>query len=1001
MSGSRLTRWQERIPWLAIGLMAALAGFLALSWWAGGRMAAKTEAGMRQRLLRQATEIAGSINPELAKRLAFTKADVGSPAYERLRQLMTQSATRIPKCKWVYLMAARDGRIVFGPDNVKTTDPQYTPPGDDYQKPPAELKQAFVQRSAVVAGPYTDEWGCVVSAFIPVIDRYNGNVLAMVGVDILVDDWEFSQNAVRWSPPLVMLVLGSLMAIGSLAIRRRARRWGTGVLSLRSWIVGPTALAMLVGLVISGVYEYQVFVQNSRQTMASITAQTRGEWNRNLDTQIKLLKSHIDEIDANPALRQAWLKGDRTMLARQSQVIFEPLKREYGITHFYFIAPDRTCFLRMHTPERHGDSLDRYTLQTAVKTDEDAWGLELGSQGTFTLRYVRPWKLDGKTVGYLELGMELHHLVGQLVRDANIDTLSLIHKKCTTRQKFESGRRSFGFTGQWDDYPGFVVVHQTIPAIPAEVVKWFDEHQGKPESSNLFTVHQDGKRLSCGVLHLLDAAGEDVADLVVMRNVTAEMNAAWASIALELCLIIVIFCGVLALLWSITGMVERQIGTTIARLEEGEEKYRTLVGNLPAGVVVHGPDTAIQFANPMASILLGLTEDQMLGKAAIDPAWCFRREDGSKTPQAEYPVSRVLASGEPIHDQIIGVCRPDRVEPTWVLCNGYPVRDADGRLRQAVITFIDITGTRQANEQIRVAKERFQQLAEQSRNFVWEVDAEGRYTYVSDVITSVAGYAPEELIGKRHFHDLHPAEGREAFKVAALAAFARHEEFLNLENPIETKDGRIIWVSTSGMPILDANGVLLGYRGSDTDITSRKEAEEEIRQANQRFNLIAEQSRTMIWEIDKAGVYTYANPVFQTLVGYSPEELVGKLHFYDLVPSFRREAFKKIAFEMMARRESFHEHEDAIETKDGQLVWILSTGMPILDAHGDLVGYRGADTDISVRKKADLALKQKMQELERFNALTVDRELRMIELKKEINALLKAADQGEKYRIIE
>ena len=182
------------------------------------------------------------------------------------------------------------------------------------------------------------------------------------------------------------------------------------------------------------------------------------------------------------------------------------------------------------------------------------------------------------------------------------------------------------------------------------------------------------------------------------------------------------------------------------------------------------------------------------------------------------------------------------------------------------------------------------------------------------------------------------------------------------------------------MPILGANDVLLGYRGSDTDITEHKEAEEEIRQANQRFNLIAEQSLTMIWEIDKAGVYTYANPVFQTLVGYSPEELVGKLHFYDLVPSFRREAFKKIAFEMMARRESFHEHEDAIEAKDGQLVWILSTGMPILDANGDLVGYRGADTDISVRKKADLALKQKMQELERFNALTVDRELRMIEL---------------------
>jgi PAS domain S-box-containing protein len=134
-------------------------------------------------------------------------------------------------------------------------------------------------------------------------------------------------------------------------------------------------------------------------------------------------------------------------------------------------------------------------------------------------------------------------------------------------------------------------------------------------------------------------------------------------------------------------------------------------------------------------------------------------------------------------------------------------------------------GIRAQQAELRESEERYHLLSEQSRSVAWEVDAEGRYTYVSPVVTQVLGYLPTDLVGGRYFYDLHPAEGREAFKAKAFAAFAQKTAFVGLENPCLNAAGAVVWLSTNGLPILDAQGVLRGYRGADTDINERKQAE--------------------------------------------------------------------------------------------------------------------------------------------------------------------------------
>jgi len=126
-------------------------------------------------------------------------------------------------------------------------------------------------------------------------------------------------------------------------------------------------------------------------------------------------------------------------------------------------------------------------------------------------------------------------------------------------------------------------------------------------------------------------------------------------------------------------------------LRKSEEKYRTLVSNLDAGVVVHASDTRILLANFRAQELLGLTEEQMLGKKDIDAAWHFLRGDDTRMPTEEYPVNVVISTRKPLTNYIAGIKNPKAKDIVWVIINAFPEFDGNYLLKQIVVTFWDYT----------------------------------------------------------------------------------------------------------------------------------------------------------------------------------------------------------------------------------------------------------------------------------------------------------------------
>lgn len=136
-------------------------------------------------------------------------------------------------------------------------------------------------------------------------------------------------------------------------------------------------------------------------------------------------------------------------------------------------------------------------------------------------------------------------------------------------------------------------------------------------------------------------------------------------------------------------------------LKGSEARYKGLLRNLDAGIVVHAPDTSIIMNNPRASELLGLSESQMKGMVAIDPYWKFIDENKIPIPLDQYPVNRVIAKKHPLKYQILGVVRPDISDVKWLIVNGFPFFSKAGEISEILISFIDITERKQAEDQIK------------------------------------------------------------------------------------------------------------------------------------------------------------------------------------------------------------------------------------------------------------------------------------------------------------
>lgn len=389
-------------------------------------------------------------------------------------------------------------------------------------------------------------------------------------------------------------------------------------------------------------------------------------------------------------------------------------------------------------------------------------------------------------------------------------------------------------------------------------------------------------------------------------------------------------------------------------VKQSEQQLRQIMDLVPHFIFAKDAEGRFILANRALAEAYGTTVENILGQtdaqfdASTEEVRHFREDDLA-----------VMASGTPL------------VVPEET------ITDSQGRRRilsTAKIPFtcsdlpdpailgvsVDITDLKRAEAALRERDERFKEIAKQSRMLVWEVDASGLYTYMNEVCLDLAGYRPEEIIGKRHFYDFHPPERREELKAAAFQVMRSRACFENFENPVLARDGTIFWVSTTAEPILGADGALLGYRGSSLDITKRKQAEQELRESRDRLNRAQELAHLGSWELD-AGTdeLTWSDEVHR-IFDLKPEEFAGTYEaFLECVhPEDRANVHA-------AYRESLHNGNDSYEIehrivrrKSREVRWVHEKCFHSRDDHGRLVRSVGMVLDITERRQTEDALKE-------------------------------------------
>jgi len=203
-------------------------------------------------------------------------------------------------------------------------------------------------------------------------------------------------------------------------------------------------------------------------------------------------------------------------------------------------------------------------------------------------------------------------------------------------------------------------------------------------------------------------------------------------------------------------------------------------------------------------------------------------------------------------------------------------RDADGAPIAMRGTVQDITERREAEKALKDSFQRLKDFAGSASDFFWEMDANLRFSYFSERFAQVTGVEPELLIGKTRQETRMPGVDPDAWE-QHLADLAAHRPFRGFVHPRTRPDGKDVHLSINGSPTFDADGTFKGYRGTGSDISERKQADEAVRESEGRTRGILENVADGVITMGEDGRVESFNLAAEKMFGYAASEIIGRM----------------------------------------------------------------------------------------------------------------------------
>lgn len=293
-------------------------------------------------------------------------------------------------------------------------------------------------------------------------------------------------------------------------------------------------------------------------------------------------------------------------------------------------------------------------------------------------------------------------------------------------------------------------------------------------------------------------------------------------------------------------------------------------------------------------------------------------------------------------------------------------------------------------EALIVSEQKFRDLVEATSDWVWETNEEGTYTYVNPRVKDILGYEVREVLGRKPF-DFMPEE--EVQRVGKLfeEKVVKKEPFDALVNTNQHKDGHLVILETSGIPLFDEEGRLRGYRGIDRDITQQEKAQEEMKRAYTAIETCPQ----AIFASNLEGRIIYANTSAARMWGFeNSTDMVGT----DVIDYWTEKSREKaMAIVEILIREGSCSGEGLIgKRKDGTEFFVEANSAILIDSSGKPAGMTGSFQDITERKKTEEKLEEYQEHLEELVKERTTGLEREIAERKKAEGLIK--EQNERLR---
>jgi PAS domain S-box-containing protein len=424
-------------------------------------------------------------------------------------------------------------------------------------------------------------------------------------------------------------------------------------------------------------------------------------------------------------------------------------------------------------------------------------------------------------------------------------------------------------------------------------------------------------------------------------------------------------------------------------LRASEARYRSIFDGAIEGIYRTSAQGKNMAANPALAKMLGYDAADDVVREVLDTTqqvWVDAEERDRFV--------RLLEQQEVVRGFECQFKRQDGTR-LWVSLSSRAVRGPGGRVAYYDGFAEDITERKRAEESSRSAHDLMAAVFNSVPGLLYLYTEDGQLVQWNKKHEEMTGFTAEELL-KRRARDWYDDEDLSTFDRAIRTIFS--EGYADAEMKLIHKNGeKVPYFLTGSKVIIDGKPHLVGIA---IDISERQKMAVALKESVERFRQVADIAGEFIWEVDAQGLYTYASSSVERIMGYTPEELIGQKHFYDLFEPSVREELKAAAFQAFSARQTIRDFPNPNVSKSGKLVHLETSGNPMLDAAGALIGYRGADTDVTERKQAEAEAHRSRAEIAHLSRVTMLGELSgslAHELNQPLTAILSNAQAAQRF----